>query len=235
MASGVVTQYVLPALDIPTTRAAATLVVFDPAGEGFARIRRLGLDAAIWRTTEPPSARSLPAESVVVFVADDPVDWEEIRASATRYSTLVATSQTKTEDALVALRQGAFGYVDLAMQDDTLRRTISGAFKGEPAYPRTVLGVWLRDGRHHARERERSKSARLTGRQREIVTLIAGGSTDKEIAARLGIRTATAQKHVANLLRRLGVANRAAAVGAVFKEGEAMPSAPHSLSGRRRR
>ena len=65
---------------------------------------------------------------------------------------------------------------------------------------------------------------RLTARQTEIVDLIAGGATDKEIAAALGIRTATAQKHVANLLRRLGVANRAAAVGMLFKEGEALPA-----------
>ena len=42
--------------------------------------------------------------------------------------------------------------------------------------------------------------------------LIARGAADKEIARSLGITTATAQKHVTNLLRRLNVPNRAAAV-----------------------
>jgi DNA-binding NarL/FixJ family response regulator len=52
----------------------------------------------------------------------------------------------------------------------------------------------------------------LTPRQSQIVELIATGATDKEIAAQIGVRTATAQKHVARLLKRLGVRNRAAAV-----------------------
>ncbi|HEU5287473.1 MAG TPA: helix-turn-helix transcriptional regulator [Candidatus Limnocylindria bacterium] len=53
---------------------------------------------------------------------------------------------------------------------------------------------------------------RLTQRQRQIVGMIARGMADKEIAAALGIATATAEKHVANVLLRLQVPNRAAAV-----------------------
>src|SRR2546429_143377 len=41
------------------------------------------------------------------------------------------------------------------------------------------------------------------------------GAADKEIGQALGIATATAQRHVSNVLRRLDVPNRAAAVGAV--------------------
>ena len=52
----------------------------------------------------------------------------------------------------------------------------------------------------------------LTPRQRQVISLIARGAADKEIAESLGITTATAQKHVTNLLRRLKVPNRAAAV-----------------------
>jgi len=44
------------------------------------------------------------------------------------------------------------------------------------------------------------------------VALIATGASDKEIGAALGIATATTQKHVARLLKRLDVPNRAAAV-----------------------
>lgn len=41
--------------------------------------------------------------------------------------------------------------------------------------------------------------------------MIAKGAADKEVARALGISTATAQKHVTNLLKRLNVPNRAAA------------------------
>jgi DNA-binding NarL/FixJ family response regulator len=45
--------------------------------------------------------------------------------------------------------------------------------------------------------------------------LIAKGAADKEIANALGITTATAQKHVTNLLKRLNVSNRAAAAALI--------------------
>ncbi|TMB58875.1 MAG: helix-turn-helix transcriptional regulator [Chloroflexi bacterium] len=58
----------------------------------------------------------------------------------------------------------------------------------------------------------RAEALPLTPRQRQVITLIARGAADKQIAESLGITTATAQKHVTNLLRRLNVPNRAAAV-----------------------
>ncbi len=55
-------------------------------------------------------------------------------------------------------------------------------------------------------------SAQLTPRQRQILQRIAHGDTDKQIAEHLGIAVATAHKHVQNVLHRLKVPNRAAAV-----------------------
>jgi two-component system nitrate/nitrite response regulator NarL len=52
----------------------------------------------------------------------------------------------------------------------------------------------------------------LTPRQRQILQRIADGDTDKQIAEHLGIAVATAHQHVQNVLHRLNVPNRAAAV-----------------------
>lgn len=57
-----------------------------------------------------------------------------------------------------------------------------------------------------------SEMRRLTRRQRQIIGMIARGMPDKEIAATLGIARTTAEKHVSNVLSRLQVPNRAAAV-----------------------
>jgi DNA-binding NarL/FixJ family response regulator len=84
--------------------------------------------------------------------------------------------------------------------------------QGQPGFARDVVGLWLVELR--AKATVEASVAGLTSRQSEILGLIGQGATDKEIAARLGIATATAQKHVANILRRLGVPNRAAAVAA---------------------
>jgi DNA-binding NarL/FixJ family response regulator len=202
----------------------AALVVVDERGDVFARLRSMPFATGIWRTVQAPAGLELPESTLVLFVAYEQPDWDAIRECAHRYPTVVLSANARTEHHLIALRAGAFGYVDLAMAPDGLQRTLIGALRGEPAYPRESLGTWMREGRVAGRRGVRgSRVDRLTSRQAEIVNLIASGATDKEIGAELGIRTATAQKHVANLLRRLGVANRAAAVGLLFKEGEVLP------------
>ena len=213
-------------LDSPDGAAAQGLVVIDPAGRVFGALRELQLGTAIWRTLQVPSvSRGLPSTIVVLYVVEggDP-PWDDIAACARQWPTVVVTEQAKAADATNALRIGAFGYVDTSMPQDGLRRTLLGALRGEPAYRREVMGTWLRAVPTGTPPARATRSDRLTARQREIVGLIAGGATDKEIGAELGIRTATAQKHVANLLRRLGVRNRAAAVGLLLTDGQRLPT-----------
>jgi DNA-binding NarL/FixJ family response regulator len=61
--------------------------------------------------------------------------------------------------------------------------------------------------------------ADLTLRQREVVTLLAEGLDNAEIAERLGISERTARAHVSDVLRRLGVANRTQAAVAAVRSG----------------
>lgn len=150
-------------------------------------------------------------------------DWRRVHDIARRFAAIVAMHPATNEDAVRALRAGAVGLLDSGMPAAAMRRTLLGALRGEPVYGREVLGTWLRDGRDAARSASPRDAGGLTARQREIVDLIARGATDREIASTLGIRTATAQKHVANLLRRLGVPNRAAAIGLLWKESRESP------------
>lgn len=57
----------------------------------------------------------------------------------------------------------------------------------------------------------------LTDREREVLTLLAVGKTDREIAKALGIAESTAKNHVGNILDKLDVPNRAAAVAAAYE------------------
>ena len=61
---------------------------------------------------------------------------------------------------------------------------------------------------------ERQPLARLTPRELEVLRLVARGMTDREIGLALGISTRTVESHVAHLMQRLGVHDRAEAVGA---------------------
>jgi DNA-binding NarL/FixJ family response regulator len=61
-------------------------------------------------------------------------------------------------------------------------------------------------------QRRGSRTTRLTDRELEVLRLVARGLSDKEIGAALGLSEHTAHRHVANILSKLDVPTRAAAV-----------------------
>ncbi len=76
-----------------------------------------------------------------------------------------------------------------------------------------------RSGRDDALPRSDLNSFALTQRQLAVLRLVAAGATDKEIAARLGISSFTASKHIGNILRRLDVGSRTEATVAAMRAG----------------
>jgi DNA-binding NarL/FixJ family response regulator len=192
--------------------ARAAIVVLDPLGSVFETLRDLGLNTSLWRLVNAKRLPSMTGVSLVAYAVYDEVDWMTARTLSNRAPTLVVATRFVRDDAKQALDHGLVGYLDAALKPDALRRAIIGALNGEPAYTREVTGLWL-----NARRASFSpiQGADLTPRQRQIVELIAKGATDKEIGGSLGIATATAQKHVTNILDRLQVPNRAAAVAVV--------------------
>jgi DNA-binding NarL/FixJ family response regulator len=205
----------------------ASLVVVDRGGAVFAMLRELRLEIGLWRTLRAPERSDLTHPIVVLYVLERESDWDEIARSSEIWPTVVFATHPSPDDAAHALGIGAFGYIESTLAADGLRRTLLGALRGEPAFSRELLGRWLRETKNVARFPRPRRTDRLTTRQREIIRLIAAGATDKEISTALGIRKGTAQKHVANLLRRLGVPNRAGAVGFLLRDGthfQAIPS-----------
>ena len=66
-------------------------------------------------------------------------------------------------------------------------------------------------------------SRRPTTREREILALLATGSTDAEIAGLLGLSPATVQTHVRNAKTKLGARTRAQAVALAIAQGIIAP------------
>ena len=147
--------------------------------------------------------------SLLLVVAGDDLDWSVVAELAHRVDTVVLVNETSRAQARRALAAGATGYLDLSMKDETLRTALLAVLSGEAAFSRSVIGEWLRSRRTAPTS---LAAARLTPRQRQILQRIADGDTDKQIAEHFGIALATAHKHVQNVLHRLNVPNRAAAV-----------------------
>jgi DNA-binding NarL/FixJ family response regulator len=186
----------------------AGVVVADASGEAFNALRNAKLGVALWRVTGRVRLGSLAGVGLAVVAAYDRPDWSLVTHLVTQVRTVILSGAPDDEQARRAIAVGAFGYIAASLPTEALRRAILGALDGEPAYSRRVLAHQLR---LLARPPFSGDALTLTPRQREVVTMIAMGAADKEIARSLGITTATAQKHVTNLLKRLGVPNRAAA------------------------
>jgi DNA-binding CsgD family transcriptional regulator len=67
-------------------------------------------------------------------------------------------------------------------------------------------------------ERAETDQIRLTGREREVLILLADGLQLDEIAARLGIGSETVRTHVRKASERLGATNRTHAVAIAIRE-----------------
>ena len=66
----------------------------------------------------------------------------------------------------------------------------------------------------------------LSQRELEVLALVADGNTNKEVAARLFISEATVKTHLLHIYAKLGVSDRAAAVGEAFKRRLLRPEPP---------
>ena len=105
------------------------------------------------------------------------------------------------------LQAGARGYLlksdagrDLVSAIDALRRNKTFF---TPKVSQMVLEGYLDKSPREKEPESEAEGLRLTGRQREIVQLLAEGKSSKEVAAVLGLSVKTAETHRANIMRKL--------------------------------
>jgi DNA-binding NarL/FixJ family response regulator len=132
-----------------------------------------------------------------------------IRHSDPRARIIVLTMYDGEEDIHRALQAGAATYVLKETLPDDLVRVIRAVYGGE----RPILA----DVATRLASREIHSS--LTAREVEVLTLIAEGSRNKEIADALEIAEETVQVHVRHILSKLDVKDRTAAVTVALRRG----------------
>ena len=111
------------------------------------------------------------------------------------------------ECCLLALRSSARGCVPKTSGEDRLLSAIRTVASGKIA-----AGPWL-DALVQARASEAPSFSqdgpnRISARELEIITLVARGLENKEIAQHLGIREQTVKNHLGRVMRKVGVRNR---------------------------
>jgi DNA-binding NarL/FixJ family response regulator len=129
----------------------------------------------------------------------------ELRRSQPQIAVLILTVSEEEPDLYAALRVGAAGYLTKDVPAAELVEAVIAAARGEPRIAAAMAGRMLAElgGRPVAAD---DPLGVLSEREREVLTLLAEGLRNREIAERLIIREATVKTHVRHVLQKLRLA-----------------------------
>jgi len=103
-----------------------------------------------------------------------------------------------------AMHAGASAYVSKSSSSDELKFAIKAVLKGQTYLSPSVCGAYLK-----AESGGLSPVQELSGREREVLKLLAEGKPNRDIAKFLHISPRTVDSHRANILKKLGVNSNA--------------------------
>lgn len=138
-----------------------------------------------------------------------------------RAEAIVLTASTKKLDIARAVEAGAAGVLHKSTPLHDIVRAVKRVAAGESLISRRELIDYVQESRHQ-REAEQETGqiiARLTKRERDVLTALGSGLSDREIADRLFVSKETVHTHMVNMMGKLGVESRMQALIFAVKSG----------------
>jgi two-component system, NarL family, response regulator LiaR len=126
----------------------------------------------------------------------------EIRRELPNTEVVALTSVLEDASVAGAIRAGAIGYLLKNTEADELRRAIRAAAAGQVQLAPEAAARLMRE----VRSPENPEA--LTGRETDVLKLLARGKADKQIARELFVRESTVKSHVHSILSKLNVRSR---------------------------
>lgn len=141
----------------------------------------------------------------------------EIAARLPEAKIVILTISDSDASLFAALRAGIAGYLLKTMNLNELPDALDDVCCGQAAMPRTMVTRVLESFRRREPRWRQTVGTertpwRLTSREWEVLDLLAQGWSTAGIAERLVLSTSAVRVHIASIVRKLGVADRAAAV-----------------------
>jgi DNA-binding CsgD family transcriptional regulator len=199
-------------------RALALLGEHERATEALGQLREIAAQAR----TRPLLAAVCSSEGTLAMARGD---HDAARRSFEDALDLLAASDARFEAARVRLDLAAT--LSALGRHDRARREIEAALagfkklgaEGESARAEAMLGKLRRTRATLPTEAVDTPLGELSKRELEVLSLVAEGLTNHDIAQRLVLSEHTVNRHVANILRKLGLSSRAAAASLAGRHG----------------
>jgi DNA-binding NarL/FixJ family response regulator len=148
----------------------------------------------------------------------------QVRAALPRTQVLVITSCDRDEYAYAALRAGARGFLVKDTPTAEMLVAIRGVLRGDtmiaPSVARRLIDRYVTGAVAPLTD---TRLDVLTGREREVLALVARGLNNTEIAEKLLLGETTVKTHVARILTKLHIRDRIEAVVMAYESGLVRP------------
>ena len=135
-----------------------------------------------------------------------------ILAEAPEVGVLVLTMSEDEDSVFAAMRAGARGYLVKGADSPDVLRAIESVARGEAIFGPSVAGRILGYLTKPLDARDQQMFPDLTSREREVLSLLAAGVSNSQIAQRLALSPKTVRNHVSSIFSKLQVADRAEAI-----------------------
>jgi DNA-binding NarL/FixJ family response regulator len=141
-------------------------------------------------------------------VMDGPAATRQIRANHPQVQVIALTTFDDDADVFAAIRAGAIGYLLKDVSSERLMEAVRAAVRGESVLePGVAAKLVLRVAQLPAPVPD-PLIAPLSGRELDVVRLLAGGRSNREIASALFLAEGTVKNHVTSALAKLGARDR---------------------------
>jgi DNA-binding NarL/FixJ family response regulator len=133
---------------------------------------------------------------------------------------VVLTASDEDADLFEAVKSGAQGYLTKDLEAPRLFELLEAAMRGEPALTPGLAQKVLREFARPAADRADRGPEAPTDRERQVLELlVAGVTSNRELAERLFVSENTVKYHLRNILRKLHLQNRAQVVAYALRHG----------------
>ena len=144
-----------------------------------------------------------------------------IKSEMPQVHIVMLTVSDDNQDLFTAIKNGAGGYLLKNLEPKDLYQMLRGILHGDAPLTGIIAAKILQELRspQPSRETEMGGGDELTGRETEVLRLIAQGMSNKEIASKLSITENTVKVHVRTTLEKLHLRNRVQAAVYAVREG----------------